>query len=265
MADHLSLRRLLTSLAPDEVYHLAGQTHVGLSFEMAESTCELVAMGTLRLLDIVRDLPKRPRLFHASSSEIFGRPESSPQDEQTPVRPVNPYGCAKAFATQMVAIYRQKFAMFACSGILYNHESPRRGRNFVTRKICLAAAAIKAGRQSHLALGSTTARRDWGDARDYVRGMWLMLQQPHPEDFVLATGELHTVQEVVELAFGALGLDWSACIIQDPALLRPDEPFSLAGNPSKAQRMLNWQRTTTFQELIREMALAAAGVSTSAP
>jgi len=259
MLDQGSLRGILEQLSPDEFYHLAGQTHVGLSFEKAEVTCELVGMGALRLLEVLRHLPKPPRLFHASSSEIFGRPDTSPQDEQTPMRPVNPYGCAKAFATQMVAIYRERFGMFACSGILYNHESPRRGENFVTRKICLAAAAIKAGRQSHLALGSTTARRDWGDARDYVRAMWMMLQQPRPEDLVLATGELHTVQEVVELAFGALDLDWRAHVTQDPALVRQDEPYCLVGNAARARRALNWQPGTSFPQLIRGMTLAAAG------
>jgi GDPmannose 4,6-dehydratase len=252
------LRGVLADIAPDEVYHLAGQTHVGLSFEMAEATCELIAMGTLRLLEIIRTLPRPPRFFHASSSEIFGRPDSSPQDEQTPMRPINPYGCAKAFATQMVSIYRQRFGLFACNGILYNHESPRRGENFVTRKICLGAAAIKAGRQTHLNLGNTSARRDWGDARDYVRGMWLMMQQSAAQDFVLATGELHSVQEVAELAFGALGLDWKAHVVSDPALIRPDETFSLVGKSLKAQRLLNWQPKGGFSDLIVEMTLAAA-------
>jgi GDPmannose 4,6-dehydratase len=258
VTDVALVRGVLADISPDEVYHLAGQTHVGLSFEMAETTCELVAMGTLRLLEIIRGLPRPPRFFHASSSEIFGRPDSCPQDEQTPMRPVNPYGCAKAFATQMVSVYRQRFGLFACNGILYNHESPRRGENFVTRKICLGAAAIKAGRQTHLTLGNTSARRDWGDARDYVRGMWLMMQQSAAQDFVLATGEMHSVQEVVELAFGALGLDWKAHVVSDPALIRPEETFSLAGNPLKARSLLQWQPKACFKDLIVEMTLAAA-------
>jgi GDPmannose 4,6-dehydratase len=251
--DPTSLRRILLQTSPEEAYHLAGQSHVGLSFEMVESTCEATAMGTLRLLEMIRDLPKPPRLFHASSSEIFGRAETSPQDEQTPVRPVTPYGCAKAFATQMVAIYRQTFGLFACNGILYNHESPRRGENFVTRKICLAATAIKEGREHELLLGNLASQRDWGDARDYVRGMWLALQHPRPEDFVFATGELHTVQEVVETAFAAVNLEWRRYVKEDPRFLRRDEPGQLIGNPAKACRLLNWCRTTTFEQLITEM------------
>ncbi|MDB6023032.1 MAG: GDP-mannose 4,6-dehydratase [Pedosphaera sp.] len=251
--DSTSLRRILVKSAPDELYHLAGQSHVGLSFEIPESTCELTALGTLRLLEMLRDLPKPLRLFHASSSEIFGRPALSPQDEQTPVAPVNPYGCAKAFATQMVAIYRKTYGLFACNGIMYNHESPRRGENFVTRKICHAAAAIKAGREKELLLGDTTAQRDWGHARDYVLGMWLTLQHQTPEDFVFATGELHSVQEVVETAFGVVGLEWNKYIKQDQRFMRPAEPLRLVGNPGKAMKLLNWKPQTTFQQLITEM------------
>src|SRR5437016_5531203 len=168
-----TLRRILVQVRPQELYHLAGQSHVGLSFEIPEATCEMTAMGTLRLLEMVRDLPELPRIFHPASSEIFGRPRAVPQDEETPFAPVSPYGCAKAFATQMVRIYRQSFGLFASNGIMYNHESPRRGEHFVTRKICRAAAAIKLGLQTELSLGDTSARRDWGHARDYVRGMWL--------------------------------------------------------------------------------------------
>src|SRR5205814_8212404 len=189
LEDPTTLRRVLVKSAPAELYHLAGQSHVGLSFEIPESTCEMTAMGTLRLLEMIRDLTQPPRLFHASSSEIFGQPLPAPQDEQTPHAPVNPYGCAKAFATQMVAIYRKTYGLFACNGILYNHESHRRGENFVTQKICLGAAAIKQGRETELVLGNLASQRDWGDARDYVRGMWLALQHPTPEDFVFATGE----------------------------------------------------------------------------
>lgn len=255
--DSTALRRILSETSPDEIYHLAGQSHVGLSFDKVESTCETTAMGTLRLLDAIRNSGQQPRLFHASSSEIFGRPEMVPQNEQTPCRPVTPYGCAKAFATSMVSIYRQTFGLFGCNGILYNHESPRRGENFVTRKICLAAAAIKQGRAQKLLLGSLDTRRDWGDARDYVRGMWLALQHPTPEDYVFATGELHTVQEVVETAFGALNLDWRKYVRQDAQLLRPEEPARLVGNPAKAEQLLNWHRTTTFKQLITEMTNAA--------
>ena len=254
--DPTTFRRLLAKSAPDEVYHLAGQSHVGLSFEIPESTCELTAMGTLRLLELVRDLPKPPRLFHASSSEIFGQPAQSPQDEQTPVAPVNPYGCAKAFATQMVSIYRRTFSLFACNGIMYNHESPRRGENFVTRKVCTAAAAIKLGLQKELMLGDTSARRDWGHARDYVRGMWLTLQAPAPEDYVFATGELHSVQDVVETAFAVAGLDWRNFVKQDPRFMRPAEPLRLVGNAAKARRLLQWEPQTRFSDLIAEMTRA---------
>lgn len=254
--DPTTLRRVLVKSAPDEVYHLAGQSHVGLSFEIAESTCEMTAMGTLRLLELIRDLPKPPRLFHASSSEIFGRPESTPQDEATPYWPVNPYGCAKAFATRMVTLYRQTFGLFACNGIMYNHESPRRGENFVTRKICRAAAAIKLGLEKELALGETSACRDWGDARDYVRGMWLSLQHATAEDFVFATGELHSVQEVVERAFATVELDWRKHVVRDARFLRPAEPQRLVGNAAKAKALLGWAPQNSFGALIEEMTRA---------
>ncbi|RME96589.1 MAG: GDP-mannose 4,6-dehydratase [Verrucomicrobia bacterium] len=254
--DPTSLRRLLARLEPDELYHLAGQSHVGLSFEIPESTCELTALGTLRLWEMLRDLPRPPRVFHASSSEIFGRPERAPQDESTPMLPVNPYGCAKAFATRMAVVYRETYGLFLANGIMYNHESPRRGENFVTRKITRAAAAIHAGRQQELVLGDLEARRDWGHARDYVRAMWLMLQQEAPDDYVLATGETHSVREVVEIAFETLGLDWRRHVRLDPALKRPAEPARLVGNAAKARARLGWQPTVDFRELIREMTLA---------
>lgn len=255
LTDPTTLRRVLVRSAPDELYHLAGQSHVGLSFEIPESTCELTAIGTLRLLEMIRDLPKPPKLFHASSSEIFGQPDTSPQDETTPIRPVNPYGCAKAFATQLVAVYRQSMGLFACNGIMYNHESPRRGENFVTRKICRAAAAIKMGLQAELTLGDTSGARDWGDARDYVLGMWLALQHSSPEDFVFATGRTHTVQEVVEQAFAAVELDWRRHLRYDDRLVRPAESKGLAGNASKAKRILDWAPRRTFEDLIHEMTL----------
>ena len=254
--DPTTLRRVLTKVAPEEIYNLAGQSHVGLSFEIPESTCELTAMGTLRLLEIVRDLPRPPRLFHASSSEIFGRPTQAPQDEETPLVPVNPYGCAKAFATQIVRTYRNTFGLFACNGIMYNHESPRRGENFVTRKICHAAAAIKLGLQHELPLGDTSAQRDWGHARDYVRGMWLALRHSAPDDYLFATGQLHSVQEVVEIAFAAVQLDWRQDVTQDPRLIRPVEPLRLVGNAGKAGRVLGWEPQTTFAQLITEMTQA---------
>ena len=253
LEDPTTLRRILVKVAPDEVYHLAGQSHVGLSFEIAESTVDSVAMGTLRLLEIIRDLPKPARFFHAASSEIFGRPAQIPQNESTPMVPVNPYGAAKAFAAGLVRIYREKHGLFLVNGILYNHESPRRGENFVTRKICRAAAAISQGRQEFLQLGDTSAQRDWGDARDYVRGMWLALQHPQPEDFIFATGVLHTVQDVVEAAFGAVALDWRNHVRRDERLLRSQEPFALVGDAGKAERLLGWRPGKDLKTLIRWM------------
>jgi len=256
LEDTTTMRRVLNKVAPEEVYHLAGQSHVGLSFEIPESTCELTAMGTLRLLEMIRDLPKPPRFYHASSSEIFGRPDQVPQDESTPMRPATPYGCAKAFATQMVAIYRQSFGLFSCNGIAYNHESPRRGENFVTRKICRAAAGIKLGLQNELPLGDTSAQRDWGYAPDYVRGMWAALQHTEPGDYIFATGRLHTVQDIVEIAFKTVGLDWRKFVRQEQRFLRPAEPAKLVGNADKAKRLLGWAPAKSFEEMIAEMTQA---------
>ena len=251
---------MLTKVAPDELYHLAGQSHVGVSFEIPESTCEMTATPVLRLLEIIRDLPKRPRLYHASSSEVFGRPTQIPQDETTPYAPVNPYGCAKAFATQMVKIYRDAFGLFACNGIAYNHESPRRGENFVTRKICRAAAGIKLGHESKLHLGNTSAIRDWGDAREFVRGMWLALQHSTPDDYIFSTGRVHSVQSIVDWAFAAVGLIAENHVVKDERLLRPAEPGQLVGNPAKARRVLGWEATTSLEALIREMTFAELSV-----
>ena len=265
LTDQTTMRRIILKAAPDEIYHLAGQSHVGLSFEIPESTCEMTAMGTLRLLEIVRDMSKPPKFFHASSSEIFGTPSSSPQNLDTPTRPANPYGCAKVFATQIVQVYRRSFGLFACNGILYNHESPRRGENFVTRKICRAAAAIKLGKQRELFLGDTSAKRDWGHAKDYVRGMWMVLQHNAPEDFIFATGKLHSVQDVVELAFASVDLDWKAHVKRDERLIRPTEPTCLVGDPSKANSVLGWQREYRFADMIREMTLAELEALRAAP
>lgn len=251
--DPTTLRRVLMTAQADEIYHLAGQSHVGLSFEIPESTCEMTAMATLRLLEMMRDLPMKPRLFHASSSEIFGQAEQSPQDEKTPVAPVNPYGVAKAFATQMGAIYRATYGLFISNGIMFNHESPRRGENFVTRKICRAAAAIKLGQQKELWLGNTATERDWGHARDYVHGMWMALQHKTPEDYVFATGQSHSVQEVVECAFQTVGLDWRLYLRQDPRMMRLAEPRHLVGNAAKARALLSWEPRTSFHQLITEM------------
>ena len=260
--DATTLRRILTKVRPQEIFHLAGQSHVGLSFEIPESTCEMTATATLRLLEIIRDLPGSPRCYHASSSEVFGNPVQVPQDEETPFNPTSPYGCAKAFATQMVRVYRQAFGLFACNGITYNHESPRRGENFVTRKICRAAAAIKLGYEKELVLGDLTAQRDWGDARDYVRGMWLTLQHGTPEDFVFATGKLHSVQDIVTAAFDAVGLSPESHVRQDQRFMRPAEPHRLVGNSAKARQLLGWEAQTAFEALICEMTLAEVAALT---
>lgn len=254
--DPTPMRRALVRAAPDELYHLAGQSHVGISFEIPESTCESTAMGTLRLLEAVRDLPKTPKFYHAASSEMFGRPSTAPQDESTPFNPVSPYGCAKVFATHMVAVYRQTYGLFACNGVLYNHESPRRGENFVTRKICRGAAAIRLGLETSLRLGNLASERDWGHARDYVRAMWLMLQHNNPEDFVIATGKPHSVRDVAQAAFQAVNLDWSKYVVEDPRFYRPAEPLSLVGNSAKAERLLGWTPEVRFADMIREMTLA---------
>ena len=251
-----SVRVPLENAAPNELYHLASQSRVGLSFEQVEETCRITGLGALRLLDLARRLPKPPRFFHASSSEIFGSPERMPQDESTAVAPITPYGCAKAFGTQMARIYRKNFGLFAVNGILFNHESPRRGKDFVTRKICRAVAAIKTGKQSELRLGDTSAQRDWGHARDYVRGMWLALQAEIAEDYVFATGKLHRVQDIVEIAFRAAELDWRQFVRQDLSLLRPADPCQVVGNPAKAAKLLDWRPEITFEQTISEMVQA---------
>ena len=253
LSDGTTLRRIFAQVQPAEVYHLAGQSHVGLSFEIPESTSEEVAMATLRLLEISRDQAQPLRFYHASSSEIFGAAAESPQTEETPLRPASPYGCAKAFATQLSRVYRQAYGIFVCNGILYNHESARRGENFVTRKIARAAARISRGQESELVLGNTSTRRDWGHARDYVEAMWLMLQHDEPDDYVVATGESHSVQEFVAAAFAVVDLDCEKYVRHDPIFERPTEPCRLVGSSKKIERTLGWRPRTTFKELVREM------------
>ncbi|WP_145102852.1 GDP-mannose 4,6-dehydratase [Rosistilla carotiformis] len=247
--DTTTIRRLLLKIQPSEVYHLAGQSHVGASFEIPESTCEFTAMGTLRLLELLRDLPERPRMMQISSSEIFGRPADSPQHESTPMNPVSPYGVAKAFATQMIRVYRDSFGFFACNAICFNHESPRRGESFVTRKISLAAARIKLGLQKTLTLGNLDAQRDWGYAPEYVEAFWKILQHDTPDDYVIATGKSHTLGEFLEAAFGAVDLEWRDYVQTDPRYMRPAESHRLVGNPNHAIETLDWQPHTKAPEL----------------
>jgi GDPmannose 4,6-dehydratase len=253
LTDTTTIRRIVTKVQPTEFYHLAGQSHVGLSFEIPESTCELTAMATLRIMEILRDLPQPPRFLHASSREIFGTPTVSPQDELTPVNPNSPYGCAKAFATQMTRIYRESHGLFFCNAICYNHESPRRGENFVTRKVSLAAARIKAGLQKSLSLGDLDSRRDWGFAGDFVQAMWLMLQHSQPADYVLATGCSHSIRDLLQLAFDHVGLNWCDHVQVDQRFLRPADATALLGNSGKAHQLLGWSPSLDFAGLVRLM------------
>jgi len=271
--DLTSLRRMLKKISPREVYHLAGQSHVGLSFEIPEVTCQENGMATLGLLEALRDLDYPVRFYHAASSEIFGAPKSAPQTEVTTFNPVNPYGCAKAFATQLCRVYRSAYGVFACSGIAYNHESPRRGENFVTRKITLGAARIKAGLQSVLHLGNLDSKRDWGYAPEYVVAMWQMLQADKPQDYVLATGQACTVREFAGAAFAELGIevefestgvaefgrrkDTGEVVLRvDPHYFRPAEPTELVGDASLAKKSLGWAPATVGAAVARAMARA---------
>jgi GDPmannose 4,6-dehydratase len=261
LSDGTTLRRIFSQVQPTEVYHLAGQSHVGLSFEIPESTCDEIGMATLRLLEIARDQPEPVKIYHASSSEIFGNAMESPQTERTPLLPSSPYGCAKAFATQLARVYRDSYGLFVCNGILYNHESPRRGENFVTRKIARTVARIACGLADELVLGNLESRRDWGRAQDYVVAMWLMLQHEKPDDYVVATGQTHSVREFVEAAFAVVQLPWEKYVKHDRAFDRLNDPAHLAGSAEKIKTTLGWQPTGSFAELVREMVeaeLAAA-------
>ena len=251
--DSTTIRRIVNRVEPEEFYHLAGQSHVGLSFEIPESTCESTAMGTLRIMEILRDMPRPPRFLHASSREIFGTPPVSPQDEDTPINPNSPYGVAKAFATQMVKVYRESHGLFFCNAICYNHESPRRGENFVTRKVTLSVARIKARLQKELHLGDLDASRDWDYAPDFVRAMWLMLQQQQAGDYVVATGKSKTIKDLLEVAFGHVGLDWRKYVVVDDRFRRPADPFQLLGNFAKASTNLGWMPTVVFEDIVRLM------------
>jgi GDPmannose 4,6-dehydratase len=255
LEDGSALANLVKQVRPDEVYNLGAQSHVRVSFDVPEYTVSTVALGTLRLLEAVRELGSGCRFYQASSSEMFGS-SPPPQNEDTPFRPRSPYACAKSFAHQLCQNYRDAYQLHICCGILFNHESPRRGIPFVTRKITRAAARIKHGLDSKLYLGNLDARRDWGFAGDYVEAMWLMLQQPEPDDYVIATGESHSVRDVLDLAFGTLGLDWKPHVQIDPRYFRPTEVNHLRGDASKARRKLGWQPKVSFAELITMMVQA---------
>lgn len=247
--DASSLNKILRTVQPDEIYNLGAQSHVRVSFDIPEYTAEITALGTVRLLEAIRESGLRPKFYQASSSEMFGKVQEVPQRETTPFYPRSPYGAAKVYAHWITVNYREAYGLFACNGILFNHESPRRGETFVTRKITKAAARIKLELQQELFLGNLDAKRDWGYAGDYVEAMWLMLQQDHPDDYVVATGETHTVREFLDVAFGHLGLDWQRYVKIDPRYYRPTEVDLLIGDPAKAWRQLGWKPTVDFHRL----------------
>lgn len=267
--DSSSLNTILRSVQPDEIYNLGAQSHVRVSFDVPEYTAEVAGVGVVRILEAIREAGIRPRFYQASSSEIFGRVQEVPQTEKTPFYPRSPYGCAKAYGYYITVNYRESYNLFACNGILFNHESPRRGETFVSRKITRAATRIKLGLQVKLYLGNLDARRDWGHAMDYVRAMWLMIHADAPDDYVIATGESHSVREFLDQAFGYLDLDWKEHVDIDPRYYRPAEVDVLVGDASKARRVLGWEPTVSFKELVRlmvdhdlELATLEAGQST---
>ena len=271
ITDPCGLNSLVQQISPDEVYNLAAQSHVGYSFEAPEYTAQVTGLGTLYLLEAIRHCKKQVRFYQASTSELFGGlPETAPQNEKTPFYPKSPYGCAKLYSFWITKNYRESYNMFACNGILFNHESPRRGTDFVTRKITIAVAKIISGKQDKLSLGNLNAKRDWGFAGDYVEGMWLILQHDKADDYVLATGETHTVREFVEAAFSEVGIkiEWRGSGVDekgycsktgkllidvDPQFFRPAEVDLLLGDPSKAEKILGWKRRVAFKELVSTM------------
>jgi GDPmannose 4,6-dehydratase len=258
LADSVNMTKLLYELQPDEVYNLGAQSHVRVSFDIPEYTADVTGVGTIRILEAIRESGVKPRFYQASSSEMFGKVQEIPQKETTPFWPRSPYGCAKMFGHWATVNYRESYNLFACSGILFNHESPRRGETFVTRKISRAVAAIKLGLQKGLYLGNMDAKRDWGYAPEYVEGMWRMLQADQPDDYVLSTNETHTVQEFVEVAFGHAGLDWKEFVKYDARYERPAEVDLLIGDPAKAKKQLGWEPKVRFKELVQIMVDADA-------
>ena len=253
MIDSGALYKVLIKHKPDEIYHLAAQSHVRVSFDLPEETLEVVGMGTLRLIEAQRAIVPKAKFYQASSSEMFGDNPEVPQNEKTSLMPASPYACAKVYAHNLIRNYRESYGIFACSGILFNHESPRRGETFVTRKITRAAARIKLGLQDKLYLGNLDAKRDWGFAGDYVEAMWLMLQQDNPDDYVIATGETHTVREFLEEVFKIAELNVDDYVKQDPRLFRPHEVPLLLGNPEKAKINLGWEPKVKMKDLARMM------------
>jgi len=253
MTDSHSLWRVVTRWKPDEIYNLAAQSHVRVSFDVPEETLDVVAMGTLKLLNVCKEVLPEARIYQASSSEMYGDNPDVPQDEETRMTPASPYACSKLFAHNLCRNYREGYNMHISCGILFNHESPRRGETFVTRKITQAAARIKLGKQEILELGNLEAKRDWGHAKDYVYGMWLMLQQDKPDDYVLATGETHTVKEFLEEVFAHAGLSVEKHVRINPKYFRPHEVPLLLGNPEKAKKKLGWEPKIRFKELAQLM------------
>ena len=253
LVDQNSLARALEMVGPDEVYNLAAQSHVKVSFEMPEYTTDVTGIGVMRVLDAVHEVGLETRVYQAGSSEMFGLVQETPQTEKTPFHPRSPYAVSKVFGHWMAVNYRESYGMHVSNGILFNHESPRRGENFVTRKITMGVAAIKQGRAKELRLGNLDAKRDWGFARDYVEAMWQMLQQDKPDDYVIATGETHSVREFCEEAFSAVDLDWQEFVKVDPKYFRPAEVDLLLGDPTKARKTLGWEPRVTFKELARLM------------
>ncbi|BAY12862.1 GDP-mannose 4,6-dehydratase [Calothrix sp. NIES-2098] len=268
LTDGTTLRRILEEVQPQEIYNLGAQSHVRVSFDSPEYTVDAVGMGTLRLLEAIRDYQRRTgiqvRFYQAGSSEMYGLVQAVPQSETTPFYPRSPYACAKVYAHWQTVNYRESYSLFACNGILFNHESPRRGETFVTRKITRAVAQIVAGKQKKLYMGNLDAKRDWGYAKDYVRAMWLMLQQEQPDDYVIATGETHSVREFLELAFSHVNLRWQDYVEFDERYLRPAEVELLIGDATKARQKLGWTPSVTFEGLVALMVeadLQALGVT----
>jgi GDPmannose 4,6-dehydratase len=253
IADSTNLIKLLYRTHPDEIYHLAAQSHVRVSFDIPEYTGDVTGLGTIRILEAIRETGLKTKFYQASSSEMYGKVQEAPQRETTPFYPRSPYGAAKVYAYWLTVNYRESYGLYACNGILFNHESPRRGETFVTRKITRAAGRIKAGLENKIFLGNLDAKRDWGYAKEYVEAMWLMLQQEQPDDYVIATGETHSVREFLEEAFSCAGLDWRNHLEIDERYYRPAEVDLLIGDASKAKRKLGWAAKTKFKDLVRLM------------